>query len=351
MNRTRTTTAAAAAAALLLAVAGTATAAPVDIGDDEYEIIKDNTIWETASWADDGFVIAEATIFADPVDPDDPWAEFDVNGDAFDGALAVFVQADESSSPQFYGEPDGDDSYVVDITANGDTLVRAPVESMLDLDVSAEQRFYADGDMARVLATYTNPTDAAITVITGAYTNYGSDSDTVLEADSSGDNDVTADDTWIVTGDQGLYDPIVTKAWAAPGANLAPGFAALNEPYFDYAGHSAVGFALTVEPGETAHLAYFVKIHGWQDDQVGPTSTPTAVGEGAEIAPAAAVEDSYAAAALAAAADAAEFDAFDGRLVAGLDAGTVVLNWGIVAGAPDPADPADPVVADPTFTG
>lgn len=351
MNRTRTITAATAAAGLLVAVAGTATAAPVDIGNDEYEIVKDNTIWETASWAGDGFVIAEATIFADPVDPDDPWAEFDLNGDAFDGALAIFVQEDESATQLFYGEPQEDDSYVVDITANGDTLVTAQAEEMLGLDVSAEQRFYAAGDMARVLATFTNPSDAPITVITGAFTNYGSDSDTVLEADSSGDGNVTADDNWIVTGDDGWYDPIVTKAWAAPGAALAPGFAALNEPYFQYAGFSAVASELTVEPGETVHLAYFVKIHGWLEDQVNPTSSATAVGGAEDIAPAAAIEDSYAAAALAAAADAAEFDTFDGRLVSGLAAGTTVLNWGTVAGATDPADPADPVVADPTFTG
>ena len=326
--------------------------APVDIGDDAYEIIKDNTLWTTTSW-DDSFAINDAAIFPGPVDPADPWGQSAVNYDAFDGALAIFVQADEDAMQHFYGTRQGS-SYVVDITTNGDTLVQAPVESMLGLDVSVEQRFYAAGDMARVLATYTNPSDAPITVVTGAFTNYGSDSNTILEADSSGDGNVTADDTWIVTGDGGWSDPVVTKAWATAGAALQPGFAALNQPFFESAGYSAAAFALTVEPGETAHLAYFVKIHGWLDDQVSPTSTPTAVGEGAEIAPAAAIGDSYAAAALAAAADAAEFDAFDGRLVAGLDAGTAVLNWGTVAGATDPADPADPadpVVADPTFTG
>ncbi len=89
MKHRRILGAAAATAAVSLALATSAIAAPVDIGDDSYEAPVANTIWESESYVGYGFDIAEATIFADTVDPTDPWAGDPVNGDAFDGIFGV----------------------------------------------------------------------------------------------------------------------------------------------------------------------------------------------------------------------------------------------------------------------
>lgn len=367
MNRTaRSAIALAAATALAATAAVVAHAAPIDIGDDPIVIPKANTLWESMAWDSRGFVISEATLFATGTvfdgapyfyqsgEPNDPYEMDFENDDAFDGALAIFVSPDEATPPSFYGMPD-DYSYEVDLTSSGgDTVIQGPPEVLSGLRVSVQQRYYAAGDLARAVATYTNPTAAPITVVTGAHSNYGSDDDTVLEGDSSGDGNVSEADRWIITGDDGAYfDPIVTTAWAAPGASKLPDYAGLADPArLLLLDESTVAFLLTVQPGQTVHLGYFVKVHGFVMDEgepAGPTGEPFSIGEGGELAAAAVIADTYAAAVAAAVADAAEFSTFTGRLTAGLAPGTVVLNWGTVPAAP--AGPATPVPARPSFTG
>lgn len=340
MKHRRIIGAAAATAAVSLALATSAIAAPVDIGEDSYEAPVANSLWESASWTDYGFVIGEATIFADTVDPSDPWAGDEVNGDAFDGIFGVWV-GDEA-----YGEPtcDGGDpetcSYVVDATTSGgDVIVQGPAQTMSGLQVAVQHRYYANGDLARALVSYTNPGAAAVAVGTGVYTDYGSDGGTLLEGDFTGDAAVTAADRWIVTGDNGSYDPVVSTVWWGPQASLPPAEALLGDGTNDYSvGESWAGFNVTVQPGQTVYLAFFTGIYGWDDALLDDVAAPDS-----GLAADATVADTYDNAVVAATAAAAEFNTFSGRLVAGIPAGAPVLNWG--------AAPAVPVVVQPAFTG
>jgi len=352
MKQRRILGAAAATAAVSLALATSAIAAPVDIGEDNYEAPVANTIWESAAYDSYGFTIEEASIFADTVDPTDPWAGVQVNGDAFDGFFEVWV-GDEA-----YGQPTcGVDtcSYVVDVTtAGGDVIVQAPPQTMSGLQVAVQHRYYANGDLGRALVSYTNPGATAVAVGTGVFSNYGSDDATTLEADFTGDAAVTAADRWIVTGDTGFYDPVLSTVWWGPQASLPPAEALLGDGTGDYyLDESWAGFNVTVQPGQTVYLAFFTGIYGWLDAAV----ASDVVAPDGGLAADAVVADSYDNAVVAATAAAAEFNTFSGRLVAGIPAGAPVLNWGTVGGAAPAtpvvggAAPATPVVVAPAFTG
>lgn len=324
MKHRRILGAAAATAAVSLALATSAIAAPVDIGEDNYGAPVANTLWESGFDNDgstnvDGFAIGEATIFADTVDPTNPWAGDEVNYDAFDGIFEVLVN-DEA-----YGLPtcDATCSYVVDATTSGgDTIVQGPAQTMSGLQVAVQHRYYANGDLARALVSYTNPGATAVAVGTGVFSDYGSDDETVLEADFTGDAAVTAADRWIVTGDGVTFsDPVVSTVWWGPQATVLPATELLGDGIGDYnVDESWAGFNVTVQPGQTVYLAFFTGIYGYD-----------------------ASVDTYDNAVVAATAAAAEFSTFSGRLVAGIPAGAPVLNWG--------AAPAVPVIAQPDFTG
>lgn len=325
--------AAAATTAVSLALATSAIAAPVDIGEDNYEAPVANTLWESGFENDNGygFAIDEATIFADTVDPTAPGAGDEVNYDAFDGIFEVRV-GDEA-----YGLPTCDEtcSYWVDVTTSGgDVIVQGPPQTMSGLQVAVQHRYYANGDLARALVSYTNPGATAVAVGTGVFTDYGSDGGTLLEGDFTGDAAVTPADRWIVTGDNGDSDPVVSTVWWGPQAPLPPATELLGDGTNDYyADESWAGFNVTVQPGQTVYLAFFTGIYGWAD-------LPAPRGE---LAADALITGGYAYAVAAATAAATEFSTFSGRLVAGIPAGAPVLNWG--------AAPAVPVVAQPAFTG
>lgn len=342
MKHRRILSAAAATAAVSLALATSAIAAPVDIAEDSYEAPVANTIWESNSWDDYDFTIGGATIFADTVDPTDPWAGDQVNGDAFDGFFGVRVGDEAYGLPTCDGDPEPC-SYVVDVTTSGgDVIVQGPPQTMSGLQVAVQHRYYANGDLARALVSYTNPGATAVAVGTGVFSDYGSDTETVLEADFTDDAAVTAADRWIVTGDAGNYYPVVSTVGWGPQASLPPAEELLGDGTNDYSfGESWAGFNVTVQPGQTVYLAFFTGIYGW-DDSFGEG----VVAPDGELAADAVVADSYANAVAAATAAATEFTTFSGRLVAGIPAGAPVLNWGTV-----PAAAAIPVVTQPAFTG
>ncbi|MCU1432853.1 MAG: hypothetical protein JWP95_1958 [Actinotalea sp.] len=333
--------AAASAIALTVAVASSASAAPIDAGDNAHYIQTGNTVW---CLYDDPFTIAEAAIYApgatvDAVDPCYP-ADDGVNDDAFDDIWGVWVYDAVTDTGADYGLTELD-PFIVDQTtdASGDVIVQGPVLNLVGLDVSVQHRYYVAGDLARILVSYTNPTAAAITVDTGTYSNFGSDSSTELLSETSGDSAVTAADRWFVTGDAADgWDPVITTATSGPGAVQPP---TLLEQDFDdvYTEQS-----ITVAPGETVHLAFFTRVTGYTPELDATTN--------------------YDAAAAAAVVAGAEFNTFTGRLTAGIAPSTVVLNWGTVPAVvvppvvtppvvtpPAPAAPARPVVARPTFTG
>lgn len=325
-----------ATAVLTVTVGSAAGAAPVDLSDTEADIPVANVVWEVDNWGGDyGYSITEASTFAADVDPTDPWLVPAVNGDALDGMFTVAVDG------AFFGSAacveEGDCSYTVDVSSAGaDTVVTAPTEVMSGLDVGVQQRFYAVGDFARTLVTFRNPTAAAITVDVDVFSDYGSDDATTIEADSTGDDTVTAADRWFVTG--GDSDPVVTTVWAGPAASLTPVDAMLGDVRYTWNDESIVSYQLTVAPGATVYLAYFVGVRGWSEPQIVDASG---------LQGTVPIAADYAAAVAASTTATAEFATFGGRLTAGLPAGAQVLNWGIVAAAP----PATPVITPPAFTG
>lgn len=328
--------------AVAVVVGSAATAEPVDVWP-EPAVVTGTTVWYPGSWIDDGFVIGEAEVFATV---DDIGGGDALNDDALDGQFSIVVDEDAYGRPACAGE--GSCSFTVERTVvGGDVVLQGPTQVMSGLEVAVEHRYLAEGTLARVLATYRNPTAEPITVTTSAYTNYGSDSATVLEADASGDGAVGNGDRWIVTGDgEDWLDPIVTSHFFGAGATLAP-----TQVWADAVGYSESVFTLTVAPGTTANLAFFSAITGYVPD--GDPEDPEGPGpRDVHLAPDAAgaqVLDTYAAAADAAAASAGAFSGVSGRAVAGIPAGTVLLNWGTVTAPAAP--PATPAAGNPSFTG
>lgn len=370
-TRRRISTATAITGALTLAIASVAAATPVDLLEEDYSAVTDTTRWYVE--ADRAFTIIEARI-SDGV-PGADGVQL-VNNDAFDGVWAIVFgprdtdadgDFDMSDTPDYYGAISGLPQYIVDVTttAEGDVVVQGPVESHFGLDVTVQHRYYAAGDLARVLVTYTNPTAAPITITTGTDSNYGSDSSTLVDADSSGNGVVDLPDRWIVTSEDVVLtnDPVITTAWAGPGAGVTPSDIGWVLP-----GYLTTDVELTVAPGTSVSLAYFSLLNGWTSPASPPIQpplqdeVPAEVVEGAEVtaevvevveaaevevAAAAAIAADQASAVTAAIAGVGEFGSFSGRLTAGIPSGTRVLNWGTVGGAA----PATPVVGAPRFTG
>lgn len=341
MSRTRILAAAAATAALAVSVVAPATAAPVDVIDANTEVCLDRSLWEAGSDADTSiitaFSIAEGSVYEDPACEGE-----ELQGDAFDALYGVWLEQGEAGG--YYGDPTELTEYTVDqsTAADGDVVITGPVEEHFGLDVQVEHRYYVEGDLARVLVTYSNPSAAPITVVTGADSGYGSDDDIEFLATSSGDAaPTTVADSWAVTSDGGQGDPVLSAAWQLPGAQWTA------DEHELYGEHGEIdnfwtGAELTVPAGGTVRLAYFVKMYGYEQGEV--LGTQQVAGKGLQ---ATFVGSDVAAAEARAISGVSEWSAFTGRLVEGLAVGTVVANWGTVGGAA----PATPVVVAPAFTG
>lgn len=203
------------------------------------------------------------------------------------------------------------------------------------LDVTVQHRYYATGDLVRVLVSITNPGTEPITARTGTDNGAGSDDQIEFLATSSGDAALTVADDWMVTSDGYETDPVLSSVWQGAGGAVRAdeiGQYGVDGPVDNF----YTGAPITVAPGATAYLAYFTKIYGYQgaleyEEGVGATTFV-----GADIA----------AAEAAALAGITEWATLSGRLAVGIPAGASVLNW-----APAAADPATPVVARPAFTG
>lgn len=346
MSTRRILTTVAAAAAATLALGTTAVAEPVDLVTDSPTVCLDRGMWDVTATGDyfPAFMIDEGAVWETA-----GCTGAEIESDAFDGLWAVWLE--QNGDGAYYGDTDGVPTWVADQTtaANGDVVITGPVEQHFGLDVQVELRFYVDGDMARVLATYTNPTAAPITVATGTDSGYGSDDGIRFLATSSGDAAVTtAADSWAVTDDGGEGDPVLANAWQLPGA-------AWQASQLDIYGvhgtqdNMTVGGAITVPAGGTVRLAYFTKMYGYAVGQIteGPGLQGSVPGDEDKSLQATYVGGDVAAADTQAITDTSEWASFSGRLTAGLADGTVVANWGTVGGAA----PATPVIAPPAFTG
>ncbi len=126
-------------------------------------------------------------------------------------------------------------------------------------------------DYLRYLDTFTNTSDAVRKVYVAWGGNLGSDGWTTIAATSSGDLTIAADDQWAVTIQENsfnpagpAYDPPVGYLLHGAGdtSYLGTGDDEVN-PFDDpWTGNGnedlAHVFAFTLQPGETAHLLYFV---------------------------------------------------------------------------------------------
>lgn len=341
MARMRTLAAAAATAALAFTVAAPASAAPVDVLGSSADVCVDRSLWQYGGAVSDSYFGA-FTIYEGAVYDAVGCAGEEMQGDAFDDFFGVWIEQGEDNV--YYGDPTDLTEFIVDQTtaADGDVVVTGPVEQHFGLDVRVEHRYYSEGDLARVLVTYANPSAAPITVNTGSDNGYGSDNTIQFLASSSGDAAApTAADSWLVTSDGSASDPVISAAWQLPSAAwTADQLAVYN--WHGPQDNFWTGGELTVPAGGTVRLAYFVKMYGYE------TGTPLPPVEGGEKGlQATFVGTDIAAAEARAVSGVSEWAAFSGRLVEGIPAGTVVANWGTVGGAA----PATPVIVAPAFTG
>ncbi len=342
MRLTRSAAAAAAAAGLVLACAASASAEPIDLGEAPGFVVG-NTVWDL--YPEPPVTVRNVWVYEEGTDPTAPGAEEHLlNAGSNDMWWAAFIGDDGS---EYYAPGLEFDAAT---QANGDIVVTGPVEELEGLQVTMQFRFYAAGDLVRVLVTYTNPTTAPITVRTGTESTFLDGDSPAITATSTGDTTVSTADRWLVGHDGGEGAPVLTMVWQGPDAPLpADEVDEVGTEGFDLETAQDVTFA----PGATVHFAYFTAVTGYGSSEEPPGPTPTPSPTSTAGAQATVVADDLAAAAASAASAASEFNSFSGRLIAGLPAGANVLNWGVVPTATPgtPAAPATPVVTAPAFTG
>jgi hypothetical protein len=200
--------------------------------------------------------------------------------------------------------------------ATGDQVLSCDTETLLGLGVTTSIRIAAAGDLARYFVSITNNTTDPINFGSQYYADLG-DGEPYLTA--SGDATADSDDTWSVNDQVVENDLDNGIAWGLAGAADVPFLTEQQGPSY------TITDIYTLAAGDTLNLAYYHLVAPMVlgisiTDVTGTTTVP-------EFA----------------AAVAAEYSTFDGRLVNGLAAGTVVANWGTVAGeAPAPTNTPQP---------
>ena len=151
-------------------------------------------------------------------------------GDAFDGVMELRVYpAADTDSASFEGFLYTEDATVVDFGPSSDASITGTCSATVQAqNLSAEVSTVFDRDRGEVTITavVTNEDDAAFSGFLVFRSNMGSDSDTVVELTSSGDNVVSSDDTWIISSENGDYtdgaDPVVLHVMNTAGAYPGP---------------------------------------------------------------------------------------------------------------------------------
>ncbi|MHB8447554.1 MAG: IPTL-CTERM sorting domain-containing protein [Rudaea sp.] len=184
--------------------------------------------------------------------------------DAYDGALSWLVSTGTPGSADGYRSPGG----VVDISPNNPptnpavpTTVTGTTQVLAGLNVSGQVYFPVNKAVVRSILNLQNPTGADITVNVESTNNLGSDSNTVIDATSSGDNPFNyANDHWFVSSQGNPLipkDPVLTFALSMAGApTQAVGVQGptngKDTPYWEY--------TITVPAGQTRSLMVFSQL-------------------------------------------------------------------------------------------
>ncbi len=188
----------------------------------------------TCSFSFAGFSIEDASLTTSST----------THGDAHDVAFPIFVD-----TALF------DAGSTVDLTG---TTITAGAVSMSGLDVTVEYLFATGPRVARILASFDNPTGATINATVEVPVNFGSDSATVIRGTSSGDTTFDTSDRWGVTSDSGPFDPVNTTVFFGPGSPpVTPTLATTT--VFECAGPQGLGvaFDISVPPGARRSLMFF----------------------------------------------------------------------------------------------
>lgn len=186
--------------------------------------------------------------------------------DAFDGYGGMFVD----------GAPYNDTDGVVDIT--GTTLTTDPDTMPNGLEASSQYHVFTDKRVTRIIHKLTNPTGSSISTRVAIGGNLGSDRGTYVANTSNNNQTVELGDTWVITHDEYVFggeateDPILTHvvgtASGIPAIPLQiPGIqgqpvknaqvSVSQPPIFD---NISFGYDLTIAPGETQYLVWFVQL-------------------------------------------------------------------------------------------
>ncbi|GIW44051.1 MAG: hypothetical protein KatS3mg077_1333 [Candidatus Binatia bacterium] len=166
------------------------------------------------------------------------------NDDAFDIAWTVWIDGTAFVAPA-----------TVDLT--GTTLLAGPV-TMSGLNVWVQYFFSTTHQAARILVIMQNTGSAPINATVQVPINFGSDSDTQVEATSSGDTTVSTADRWVVTSDGGIGDPVNTTVFYGPGSPaLTP--SSYTQTVFDCSSTDGLGatFGAQIPAASARALMFF----------------------------------------------------------------------------------------------
>ena len=201
----------------------------------------------------------------DPLDPESVVETESFEVDLFDGLNQLWdIESnggfDDGTDDSFdtYGELEVNGEYFdidEDAVRAGDSpyVLLGPIP-MGDLFVSRSYFVPAEEvGYARIIETIENPTDAPVTVTLLHYGDLGSDSDTTVEATSTGADEASADDTWFVTDDGPSDDPTIGHAYGHPmaEANIIA-FERPDEDEFEWTQQ------ITVPAGEARRVVWFM---------------------------------------------------------------------------------------------
>ncbi len=170
-------------------------------------------------------------------------------GDAYDGAFIMAVNG------VTYADPDG----TVDLTG---TTVTSDPATLFGLNVSVQYYFDPATATIRALYTFTNPTANTISATASVGHDLGSDSDTIIENTSDGNNLLDSNDRFLITSDGTVGgDPVLTfvrfgfgSVESLPVTAIAPGVNPVNgdgnDAYID-------SYDITVPAGATRRILVF----------------------------------------------------------------------------------------------
>lgn len=173
--------------------------------------------------------------------------------DAFDGGLVLFV--DDARLPITAGQLFLENAVLI-----------GPV-TLSGLEVSITYAALGSSPTLRTLVEVHNPTGAPISTTIALATNVGSDDNTLIRGTSSGDDNVTDVDRWVITSDKETpspNDPVNTHVVAGPGTPaVTPTLATRVFDCSDSKDPNGVlaRYALTVGPGEIQSVLLFNQLH------------------------------------------------------------------------------------------